>query len=490
MADLVSTLTSFINRPRAFVMFAYPWGKAGSPLANHVGPDTWQNDVLLEMERALASGESLAGTVRIAVKSGHGPGKTALISWIVHWFMSTRHNSRAVVTANTKNQLHNKTWAELAKWWQMSVHRDMFVHTATRFMPVNKDLAKNWFAEATPWSEHNSEAFAGTHAEFVLYVFDEASRIADKIWEVSEGAMTTTKSWWFAFGNPTQNTGRFYECWNRFKHRWHTLTVDTRTCKMANKKQIQEWIDDYGEDDDFVRVRVRGEFPRSSIYQLIPVDTVEAAMKRPMLEPPQLAQFTKILSVDVARHGNAQSVWCRRQGIAVFPLVAMRSLDLMQTAGHTAEIIREWEPNACFVDATGMGWGVVDRLTQLSYNPIGIQSAAAALKRSEYSNKRAEMWCGVRDWLRNDAILPFDEELKSDLTGPEYQYDAQNRLRLEKKEDMERRGLPSPDKGDALAGTFYEQVEHTMAAKKESGLQKVLAAHYYGRRSGTTWMSR
>ena len=112
-------------------------------------------------------------------------------------------------------------------------------------------------------------------------MFDEASSIIDLVWEVAEGALTDerTEIIWLCLGNPTLSTGRFCECFGRLRHRWNSLQVDSRTVEGTNKTQLAQWIEDYGEDSDFVRVRVRGEFPRSGSSQLIPPDLVARARR-------------------------------------------------------------------------------------------------------------------------------------------------------------------------------------------------------------------
>jgi hypothetical protein len=111
----------------------------------------------------------------------------------------------------------------------------------------------------------------------------EASAIPDLIWETTEGALTDeqTEILWLVCGNPTRNNGRFRECFGRYRHRWIRRQVDSRNARITNKQQIAQWITDYGEDSDFVRVRVKGEFPRASSMQFIASDMVEAAMARP-----------------------------------------------------------------------------------------------------------------------------------------------------------------------------------------------------------------
>ena len=402
-------------------------------------PDTWQEAAL----------NAIVSNQRVAVASGHGVGKTALTSWMIHWFMATRPDPQVVVTANTGQQLASKTWRELAKWNQKAANGAWFQHSATRFSL--KEAPDTWFASAIPWTEHNSEAFAGTHEDNVLNVFDEASSIPDIIWEVVEGSMTTAGAKWAAFGNPTRNTGRFRECWGRFRHRWHTMQVDSRTAKQADKAQIQAWIEDYGLESDFVKVRVLGEFPSQSSNQFISIEDVDACVA---YKAEGFKAMPKILAADVARFGDDQSVICKRHGRKVAPLKAWRGMDLMATADIIMREIDEYAPDATVVDETGLGAGVVDRLRQLNYSVTGFNGGEAAKDKAKYKNKRVEVWGLMRDALRERIELPNDSELRQDLIGPEYAFTPTQQILLEKKEDMKKRGLASPDRGDALAMTW------------------------------------
>lgn len=402
-------------------------------------PDKWQREAL----------QIMASQQRLAVASGHGVGKTALTSWLIHWFISTRPDPQIVVTANTKNQLDSKTWRELAKWNQRAINGGWFTHSATRF--ALKEAPDTWFASAIPWTENNSEAFAGTHEDNVLNVFDEASSIPDVIWDVVEGSMTTSGSKWAAFGNPTRNTGRFRECWGRFRHRWATMQVDSRDAKQADRAQIDAWIADYGIDSDFVKVRVLGEFPSQSANQFISTADVDACVQ---YEAQGYEDMPKILAADIARFGDDQSVIAKRQGRKVDPLQSWRGLDLMASADRIAKEIDSWRPDATVIDETGIGAGVVDRLTQLGYQVFGFNGGERPNDPDTYRNKRVEVWGLMRDALRNKLDLPNDYDLKQDLIGPEYSFTASQQLMLERKEDMKRRGLSSPDKGDALAMTW------------------------------------
>lgn len=452
---LYEAIGGFHDDPLGFVLWAFPWGEAGTRLADEPGPDTWQEDVLRAMGEDIAAGidadEALATAIKIAVASGHGIGKTALVAWIILWFVSCRPFGQTVVTANTKTQLTTKTWRELAKWHRLAVHGSLFEWTATQFK--HRRFPDSWFASAVPWSEHASEAFAGTHETHVLILFDEASLIADVIWEVTEGAMTTPGALWLAFGNPTRNTGRFAECFGRQKHRWRTFQIDSRSARKANKAQIAQWVEDYGEDSDFVRVRVRGVFPRAGSMQFISLEDVTKSMNRKAVA---YEAGAKVMGVDIARHGDDQSCITRRQGMKVWPQRRLRIADLMQLASVIAEEIEEFDPQAVFVDVTGIGWGVFDRLRQLGYGDIliPVQVGEAATQDKLYYNKRSEVWSKMRDAIREGMCLPDDRELEADLIAPEYGFDSRERVQLERKEDTKERGSASPDGADSLAITF------------------------------------
>jgi hypothetical protein len=233
----------FKYNPYAFVDFTFPWGEPGE-LEKADGPDHWQTVLLKTIEKELPNTKT---ALRMAVRSGHSIGKTAFLTWIALWWLSTRVNSKVVITANTKMQLDDKTWRELGKWHNLSIHKHWFNRTATKLAHVaNPD---RWYAINTPWSAERSEAFAGTHETNVLYIFDEASAIEDVIWEVSEGAMSNPEGgdcMWLAFGNPTRNVGRFSRCFKRDSihrgGRWHTFEIDARKAKVSNKDEINAWI--------------------------------------------------------------------------------------------------------------------------------------------------------------------------------------------------------------------------------------------------------
>ena len=457
-SELADFVAGFYADPLGFVLAAFPWGEKGGPLeAFPEGPDTWQREQLLGIAKQIL-GDPEGYTIREATASGHGIGKSTEVAWIILWAMSTRPHLSGVVTANTSNQLSTKTWRELALWHKRAINGHWFNWSATSFK--HKEHPETWAVNAIPNTEQNSESFAGLHAEHVLMLFDEASAIPDKIWEVAEGAMTTPRAMWFVYGNMTKNTGTFRDCFDNQKHRWVTRQIDSRSCRMTNKDQIQEWVDDYGEDSDFVRVRVRGVPPRMGNMQFVDSEVVSDAMQR---EIPFEAYFQMpvVIGVDVARYGEDKSVIAIRSGRKVLEVRKFREHDTMEMAGEVAKAIHDFRPVATFVDAVGVGAGVVDRLRMLGHDVIEVNAGTVASDDDTYFNKRIEMWDRMRKWLPG-ADLPMDPELRASLIGIQYGFSTARGtgevMMLEKKKDMKKRGLRSPDEGDALAHTFAEEL--------------------------------
>lgn len=457
---LIDDLASFAYDPYAFVMWAFPWGEPGTELANETGPAPWQEKLLRDLGDGIVT---FSQALRFAVTSGHGVGKSALVSWLVWWSYSTFPGTRGVVTANTENQLKTKTWVEIAKWHRLFIARELFKCTATAIFSIDEDQAREWRIDIVPWSERNTEAFAGLHnaGKRIIVIFDEASAIPDIIWETTEGALTDidTEILWFVFGNPTRNTGRFRDCFDggKFAHRWKQQKVDSRQVQRTNKKEIEDWISDYGLDSDFVRVRILGEFPHTDSISFISRDLVAAAVNRPL----DFNSGAVVLGVDVARFGDDFSViWPRRGRDANFsPVRFYQGLDTNRLAHEVVRIYNDLNAQIVFVDGTGVGGGVVDTLLALGVRVFEVQFGArpdGLNPTAKYMNKRAEIWGEMRDWLRTGSIPArvADRNLLEELSAPTYTITAKDQIQLESKEMMKRRGVSSPDFADALACTF------------------------------------
>jgi len=459
---LLEDLGRLANDPLAFVRWAFPWSEVGGELEKEDGPDTWQIDVLNSIRDGLRTPEQ---AIREATASGHGIGKSALVAWIILWAISTFEDCRGILTANTESQLRTKTWPELGKWYRNFIARDLFKLTATTLHSADPEHERTWRIDMIPWSEHNPEAFAGLHNEGkrTLIIFDEASAIADVIWETVSGALTdvSTQRIWAVFGNPTKNTGRFRECFpgGSAAHRWRSREIDSRSVRRTDKAEFNRWVQDFGEDSDYVRVRVLGKFPRIGDLEFISrAVAYEASLRVP---DDTYGTDPLVLGVDVARFGDDASVIYFRRGRdgQSIPPQLYRGLDTVQLAARVADAIAVHKPDAVMVDGGGVGGGVVDNLRSLGHSVFDIQFGGKADRialegdASKFGNKRAEMWGYMRAWLRGGSI-PKDDGLVRQLAGPMYSFNNRDEIILEAKKEMKGRGLESPDMADALALTF------------------------------------
>jgi|HubBroStandDraft_6_1064221.scaffolds.fasta_scaffold36430_4 hypothetical protein len=466
LADDIAALS---HNPLGFVMYAFPWGEGA--LEGSAGPRVWQRETLQVIGEHLQNPATRNQPLLLAIASGHDIGKTALISMIINWGMSTCEDCKIVVTASTAGQLDTKTVPEVQKWIRMAANSHWWDVFATSIRVKDPNRESQWRTDFIPWSIQRADAFQGLHnlRKRIIVIFDEASGIAPKIYEATQGVLLDedTEILWIAFGNPTQNSGPFADIFGKNKHRWKTRHIDSRKVEGTNKEQIQRWIEDYGEDSDFVRVRVRGEFPRAASNQFIPSDIVAECRK---YKAQGWEQFPKILGVDVARFGDDQTVLFLRQGRRTCVLLKTRGLSTAQVTDRVIDFIEREEIDAVVVDSDGIGAPVYDQLVARGYSRKchEFHGGQPANDRNAYFNRRAEIWGLLRDALKAGLEIPDDPELESDLTGPQYGFSSGQQVQLEKKDDMKKRGLASPDMGDALAMTFAIR----LAARTKSKIAK------------------
>lgn len=472
-AQLAADIAGFAVDPLGHALYAYPWGR--DALAGFSGPRRWQTEVLREIGDHLSNPETRFTPLRLAVAKGHGVGGSALIALVSKWALDTCPDTRIVLTANTEGQLLSKTMPELDKWHRLSITRDWFRSSALSIAATQPAHSRSWRLDAIPWSVHAPEAFAGLHnlGRRIVVAFDESSNIADRIWEVTEGALTDeqTEIIWLALSNPTRGSGRFKDCFGKYRHLWSTRHLDSRTVEGTNTAYLDELVKTYGEDSDIVKVRVRGLFPSASSMQFIGSELVQAARERQIAESAILPNDAIIMGLDHARFGGDASVLAIRQGrdARSRPWKVWHGANSMEIAGDVAAEASRWSPDAIFIDAGGPNaGGVVDRLRQLlgfdspvyeiNFGGKGREATWQGEVRARTANKRAEMYTNLRAWLER-GMIPDHERLAGDLTSIEYGYNADNAIQLERKEHLRARGIPSSDWSDALALTFAEHVE-------------------------------
>lgn len=464
---LSKDFAEFYAEPLEYVLYAYSWGSG--ELAGWDGPDSWQRNYLNRIGDMVKDrgfdGVNPVSPIRMATASGHGIGKSALTAWLVDWIMCTRPFCKGIVTANTSPQLQTKTWAEIAKWTRRSIARHWFSVSQGKgnMKMVRIGYEDTWRVDAQTCREENSESFAGLHAanSTPFYIFDEASAIPNKIWEVAEGGLTDGEPMHFVFGNPTRNSGRFHDCFKSHKHskRWQTNQIDSRDCAIPNKEDIQEKIDTYGIDSDYIKIRVLGKFPSQSAKQFISTSLVDEAQRRDY-EIERYSFAPKILTCDPAWDGDDELVIGLRQGLMFWVLKTIpKNDDDVAIATILAQLEDEHQADGGIIDF-GYGTGIYSILQNMGRDNWFLCKFGEKSPVAGFMYMRDYIWGMTKQWLKDGGSIPEDDEiLYSDLISPETVPRTDGVIQLESKKEMKKRDLPSPNRADALALSFAFPIE-------------------------------
>jgi hypothetical protein len=449
-------------------MGAFPWGVAGTQLEAFDGPMPWAKE---QMERIRLKLITLEEAILEAVASGHGIAKSTTVSQLILWAFITFPDCRGVITANTEMQLKTKTWAELGKWFNLlsPIIQENFELKATALLSKDPTRERTWRIDMIPWSKTNPQAFAGLHnkGNRLILVFDEASEIEDIIFETAEGAFSDadTQLLWLVYGNPTRNTGRFRECFEGGQHNsmWHTTAIDSREVPITNKKRIDQLIGIYGEDSDYVRIRIKGQFPRQGLMEFFSSVDIDAAMA-PDREVYVDLRTPLALGVDVARYGANNSVIFPRKGRDARTIArgVYNGISTTELSNNVFDFWSRLHPDGIFIDEGGVGGGVVDNCRAKQLYVTGIQFGGKDditglvfnTQGERYANKRAAMHGALRAWLRT-GMLPNDPDLRTAMLSIRYTFNKNDEIILVSKEDLllDNPGLVLDDL-DALCLTF------------------------------------
>ena len=435
---LVETIAHFRSHPRAFVEQVLG-----------ATPQRWQAEAL----------DAVAHHDKVAIKSGHGVGKTAFESWVVLWWLLTHYPCKAAVTANSAHQLSDVLWTEIDRWARNmpQAFKELLDFKSDK---IALKGASDSFAVARTSRRENPESLAGFHSPHMLFVIEEASGVPNVIFETASGALSTPGAKIIMCGNPTRSDGYFYDAFHEDREKWHCITVSCRDGEYVDPKFIADMAEKYGENSNVFRVRVLGEFPTQSDDVLLPLHLVEDATHRDV-EPGPTTPVT--WGLDVARFGSDRSALAKRQGnVLVEPIKTWQNKDLMELAGivlseHDA-VPYSMRPQAIYIDAIGLGAGLADRLRELDLPAVAVSVSETASLKDRFNRLRDELFWSAREWFEaRDCKIPADNALISELTGIRYKYLSSGKLKIEGKDEMKKRGQRSPDVADAFVLTFAAQ---------------------------------
>lgn len=422
-----------------------------------------------------------AGERHLSVKSGHGTGKSASLAMATTWFACTRINFKVVMTAPTAPQLYDALWAETRMYFRRlpAVLRDLFEIKAEKI--ELKSAPEEGFISVRTSSKERPEALAGIHADNVLLIADEASAIPEEIFESAAGSMSGENACTIMTGNPTRLSGLFYRSHHDLQAEWKTATWSSEDSPRVSQQFIDSIRMTYGEESNQYRVRVLGEFPLTEDDVLIARPKVEAAMDRDIVADPDVS---RVWGLDPARFGSDKTALVERQGSVVNWIEEKSNLDTMNVAGWVKykydNVPTGERPKMILVDVIGLGAGVVDRLMELKLPVRGVNVAESALMFSDGYRLRDQLWLEVKKWLEiGMGKLPKSRGLVEEFVAPQYTFMSNGKLKVESKEEMKRRGVPSPNKADAIALTFSEEPA-TMAHGRQEDYGRPLHRNVVG----------
>lgn len=412
------------------------------------GLDPWQRRLLRDFGR---------GERRISVRSCHGPGKTATVSWCVLYMLIFRFPQKTVATAPTRGQLFDALFAEVMTWFR-HLPQPIQDRYATKSDRIELIVApdESFFSARTARREA-PEALQGVHSPNVLLLGDEASGVEEAIFEAAVGSMSGDNATTILTSNPTKTSGFFFETHHSMRDLWKTYHISAEDSARVTDDFVMQVARTYGEDSSAFRVRALGEFPKADDDTIIPFELVTSAQQRDIVEPPDAS---RVWGLDVARFGDDSSVLCERSRQKVRLMEEYRNLDLMALTGR---VKAKWDslplsqrPELILVDSIGLGAGVVDRLRELGLPARAINVSESASMSDQYINLRAELWFKAREWLedRSCHLPPEFERLGSELVIPRYEFTSSGKIKAEGKADMKKRGHKSPNFADAFILTF------------------------------------
>ena len=407
----------------------------------------------------------------VAVRTGHKCGKSFVSACNVLFWLATRVRSKVLTTAPGERQLKHILWAEIGSLFRRWRSRHKF-NITTGMHISHKDYPEEWFALGIYSNEADRiEGFHTREWGKLLILIDEAKAV-DKTFFDAVASMQGQRI--MTSVPPLNSQGYFYDAFTTQKELWTRFHQSSEDSPFVDPKWLAAREKDWIRGSVIWQAKIEGEFPQSSSSNLV-IDpaSVDKAQER-FLVAPKASTFGKpAIGCDVARFGDDRTAEIVLRGNRLTLVDEQHGKDLMATVGRLIALAEDeaahynrhhrydegfeaLDPKRIpiFVDDTGLGGGVTDRLAELEYNIFGINFAAKANNPRMYPNKRSELWFDLRDGMEIIELPPDDMfngaagRLAAELTFPQYGYTSEG-VKLEPKDLIKKRLGRSPDLGDA-----------------------------------------
>ena len=453
-------------------------------------PDIWQQEAF----------ENFVRHKFLAISTGTGTGKTALLANLILYFLDTRPHPKIACTGPSASQIDTALWPEVGKWRKKS-QRLVDTFRWTQRKVAHREHPENWFAVARTAKlqarKDTTESLQGIHEEFILIIVDEASGVPDQVMNALDGAFTTPGAYGVLTSNPTRRTGYFARVITdkrlQVEHGgpYKVMHVSCEQAKYCEPEHISRAIRIYGKDSDFYRVKVLGQLPHADSDVIISPEQIFAAHMRSELEVDRITQKNEttqlddrtIISCDPARYGSDSTVFYVRIGQRVVKRVSYNHMKTTKVAEKGFDLIQRFDPDDMCIDAIGIGAGVFDRTSDLvkehnikhtnSGNPenrykvrlheIHIGGKTLVVRKDkdnetveQFLNLRAELAWSLRDHIDMICIELVTDALDDELQILRYKWDqGDKKIKLVSKDEMRNELKRSPNDADAFTLLFY-----------------------------------
>lgn len=445
---------------------------------------TWQQALLFE--------SIVYDGSRTTVASGHGTGKTASAGIVALWHLLFFEESIMMFTAPQIGQLKKQVWKEI------SINLDRLRNGSLGWladyvgflseMVYIKGSKEKWYVFAKTAPKHQPTNIAGNHGDNYFVWVDEASGVSDEVLDVAFGALTHEDNRAVMTSQPTRNVGMFYESHHKLSHRaggiWTSLVFNGEESPLVSQASIKEQLQKYGgRDSPQYQIRVLGRFPDLlDEFLASSRQADECYVGSSLFE--EHSNFGYVITVDVGGgKGRDDSViavskvwgeaqWgdrARRVEVIDIPLCKNRD-NIDELYAVINECINNYSNALLVVDDNGAGVGLGQKLKNNGIFYIPATWGGACFNnenRKVYFNKRAQAYvCLTRAMAQGRFKIKTKRhsmKFKEQIVKVPYSFDEQSRYKIMSKDEMKRKGIKSPDLGDAFAFLFLENVHYSEA---------------------------
>lgn len=419
---------------------------------------TWQQKELLELVQ-----KPLPRRKKIAVKSGKGPGKTTISVVVALWWCIRNHGVKIILTAPTMRQCKD-VW--LAEARRIMAQADPWLQKVIKITSTKIVVGNNPDWGVQTMTATSEEAAQGFHEKNLKVICEEASGIPRKLMRALTDTLSNPNSAMLQIGNPNSRDCDFFDCFNKKRDQWETLTFNaeqTPASEWFDPQRNRELEEEFGRDSDIYRIGVLGEFPHADPDCVMSSDDLERVAQKKLLLPSARLSRVKQFGLDFARFGGDELTLYRRSGEAIVQWTRMCRVDPSTLVNKAFEwqVDAGWRNDQCWYvpDAGGMGQGIMHKFYDAEKQVLEFHNGGSAIETQKYANKITEAWFNLAKKVKKEACyIPNDNQLIQQLCTRRYFVNKKGLMVLESKDDYMKRGHDSPDRADGCTMAFYDQV--------------------------------